>query len=53
MTIQEAAAASGLSIDTIRFYEKAGMTPPVPRDARGWRTFRKRPVSLLCRKRPV
>lgn len=31
MTIQEAAAASGLSIDTIRFYEKAGMTSPVPR----------------------
>lgn len=44
MTIQEAAAASGLSIDTIRFYEKAGMTPPVPRDARGWRTF---PPSLV------
>jgi MerR family transcriptional regulator, aldehyde-responsive regulator len=39
MTIQEAAAASGLSIDTIRFYEKAGMLPPVPRDARGWRSF--------------
>ncbi len=44
MTIQEAAAASGLSVDTIRFYEKAGMTPPVPRDARGWRTF---PPSLV------
>jgi MerR family transcriptional regulator, aldehyde-responsive regulator len=39
MTIQEAAAASGLGIDTIRFYEKAGMLPPVPRDARGWRRF--------------
>jgi MerR family transcriptional regulator, aldehyde-responsive regulator len=39
MTIQEAAAASGLGIDTIRFYEKAGMLPPVPRDARGWRSF--------------
>jgi MerR family transcriptional regulator, aldehyde-responsive regulator len=39
MTIHEAAAASGLSVDTIRFYEKAGMTPPAPRDSRGWRTF--------------
>jgi MerR family transcriptional regulator, aldehyde-responsive regulator len=39
MTIHEAAAASGLGIDTIRFYEKAGMLPPVPRDARGWRSF--------------
>jgi DNA-binding transcriptional MerR regulator len=39
MTIKEAAAASGLGIETIRFYEKAGMLPPVPRDGRGWRTF--------------
>jgi MerR family transcriptional regulator, aldehyde-responsive regulator len=39
MTIQEAAAASGLGIDTIRYYEKAGMLPPVPRDKRGWRSF--------------
>lgn len=39
MTIQEAAAVSGLGIDTIRYYEKAGMLPTVPRDARGWRTF--------------
>ncbi|MGL4237671.1 MerR family transcriptional regulator [Tabrizicola sp.] len=39
MNIKEAATASGLSIDTIRFYEKAGMLPKVPRDARGWRRF--------------
>lgn len=39
MTIKEAADASGLSMDTIRFYEKTGMLPPVPRDARGWRVF--------------
>jgi MerR family transcriptional regulator, aldehyde-responsive regulator len=39
MTIQDAARASGLSIDTIRYYEKAGMLPPVPRDGRGWRRF--------------
>jgi MerR family transcriptional regulator, aldehyde-responsive regulator len=39
MTIQEAAAVSGLGVDTIRFYEKAGMLPPVPRDDRGWRVF--------------
>ncbi len=39
MNIQDAAAASGLSIDTIRYYEKAGMLPPVPRDNRGWRSF--------------
>jgi DNA-binding transcriptional MerR regulator len=37
MTMQDAAAASGLGIGTIRFYEKAGMLLSVPRDARGWR----------------
>ncbi len=39
MNIKDASAASGLSIDTIRFYEKAGMLPAVPRDGRGWRRF--------------
>lgn len=39
MNIKDAAGASGLSIDTIRFYEKAGMLPKAPRDARGWRRF--------------
>jgi MerR family transcriptional regulator, aldehyde-responsive regulator len=39
MNIKDAATASGLSIDTIRFYEKTGMLPKVPRDARGWRRF--------------
>jgi DNA-binding transcriptional MerR regulator len=39
MNIKEAAAASALSIDTIRYYEKAGMLPHVPRDGRGWRRF--------------
>jgi MerR family transcriptional regulator, aldehyde-responsive regulator len=48
MTIQEAAAASGLGIDTIRYYEKAGMLPPVPRDGRGWRSFPPPLVEWLC-----
>ncbi len=39
MNIAEASAASGLSADTIRFYEKAGMLPAVRRDGRGWRHF--------------
>jgi DNA-binding transcriptional MerR regulator len=39
MNINEASTVSGLSIDTIRFYEKAGMLPAVPRDGRGWRRF--------------
>jgi MerR family transcriptional regulator, aldehyde-responsive regulator len=39
MTIAEAAKASGLSVDTIRFYEKSGMLPRLARDVRGWRRF--------------
>jgi MerR family transcriptional regulator, aldehyde-responsive regulator len=39
MNIQEAAQHSRLSIDTIRFYEKSGMLPKLPRDRRGWRSF--------------
>lgn len=39
MRIEEAADRSGLSADTIRFYEKSRMLPAIARDARGWRSF--------------
>jgi MerR family transcriptional regulator, aldehyde-responsive regulator len=39
MNIKNAAAQSGMSVDTIRFYEKAGMMPRAPRDKRGWQNF--------------
>jgi MerR family transcriptional regulator, aldehyde-responsive regulator len=39
MKIREAAERSQLSVDTIRFYEKAGMLPRIPRDRSGWRNF--------------
>lgn len=39
MNIKDAALQSGLSVDTIRFYEKTGMLPRILRDARGWRNF--------------
>ncbi|MEL6840981.1 MAG: MerR family transcriptional regulator [Pseudomonadota bacterium] len=39
MRINEAADRSGLSQDTIRFYEKSGMLDTIQRDARGWRVF--------------
>lgn len=39
MQIGEAAQTSGLSIDTIRFYDKSGMLPDLPRDPKGWRRF--------------
>jgi DNA-binding transcriptional MerR regulator len=37
--IKEAAERCGLSVDTVRFYEKAGMLPRIPRDKSGWRRF--------------
>lgn len=39
MQIAEAARHTGLSADTIRFYDRSGMLPDLPRDARGWRRF--------------
>ena len=48
MTIKDAAAQSGLSVDTIRFYEKAGMLPRIRRDGRGWRLFDKDVLDWLC-----
>jgi len=39
MNIKQASQQSGLSVDTIRFYEKCGMLPKIGRDTRGWRLF--------------
>lgn len=39
MRIAEAAERSGLTIDTIRFYEKSGMLPEIVRSANGRRDF--------------
>lgn len=39
MKISEVAAASGLSIDTLRFYEKIGLIDPPPRDDAGRRDY--------------
>ena len=40
MKIAEAAAKSGLSADTIRYYEKSGMLPVIERSADGYRRFK-------------
>lgn len=47
MRINEASARSGLTQDTIRFYEKSGMLAPIQRDARGWRVFSADDVNWL------
>lgn len=39
MRISEAASRSGLSIDTIRFYEKFGLLPAIARGRNGNRRF--------------
>lgn len=47
MRIAEAAAKSGLGIDTIRFYEKSGIVPPIDRGADGQRRFTPENVDWL------
>ena len=47
MRISKAAEACGLSIDTIRYYEKAGMLPEIRRDAGGRRMFSPSDVEWL------
>src|SRR4051812_16784768 len=39
MTISEAAAASGLTAHTLRYYERAGLLEPVHREASGHRRY--------------
>lgn len=47
MRISEAASRSGLSIDTIRFYEKSGLLPSIGRGADGRRWFSSENVEWL------
>ena len=47
MKISEAARACGLSVHTIRFYEKAGMLPEIERSADGHRRFTPRLIEWL------
>ena len=39
MKISEVAAKTGLSVDTLRFYEKIGLIDPPPRDGAGRRDY--------------
>ena len=47
MNIQKAAEASGLTADTIRFYEKGGVVPPAPRRENGYREYTDEHVAVL------
>lgn len=39
LTISEVAQRTGLSVDTLRYYERAGLIAPVPRAAGGQRRY--------------
>ena len=39
MTIREIAAKTNMSTDTLRYYERIGLLPPVPRNAAGSRNY--------------
>jgi len=47
MRISEAASTSGLSIDTIRYYEKLGLLPTIRRGGDGRRSFSAENVEWL------
>lgn len=47
MRIAEAALRSGLSIDTIRFYEKSGLLPEIDRGEDGRRRFSTKAIEWL------
>ncbi|MHC5372680.1 MerR family transcriptional regulator [Enterococcus sp. LJL120] len=47
MNIKEVAKMFDLTSDTIRYYEKAGVIPPVTRDDKGYRVFSKRDLNWV------
>jgi DNA-binding transcriptional MerR regulator len=47
MRIGELAAAAGVDVETIRFYEREGLLPPPPRDASGYRAYNDAAVRRL------
>jgi DNA-binding transcriptional MerR regulator len=44
--IGQVASEAGVSVDTVRFYERRGVLPPAPRTASGYRAF---PESAVTR----
>ncbi len=48
MTIGEASEKTGLSADTLRYYEKIGLIPPVPRRDNGLRDYGAETIKLIA-----
>jgi len=47
MRIGEFAAAAGVSVDAVRFYERRGVLHPAPRTTGGYRTFNDRDLDRI------
>ena len=47
MTIKEVSEKYGISQDTLRYYERVGMIPPVTRTAGGIRDYKEKRFSLV------
>ncbi len=47
MKIGQVAAQAGVSVDTVRFYERRGVLPPAPRTASGYRVFTEAAVARI------
>lgn len=47
MTIREIAAKTNMSTDTLRYYERIGLLPPVPRNAAGIRNYDEYVVNFI------
>ena len=47
LTIQQVAEGTGLTVHTLRYYERAGLLPPVARNGGGHRRYTPRDVGLL------
>ena len=48
MRIGELARRTGTEIDTVRYYEKAGLMPAPPRQGNGYREYDERHVECLA-----
>jgi DNA-binding transcriptional MerR regulator len=47
LRVGELAAAAGVAADTVRYYERAGLLPPPPRTASGYRAYDEAAVDRL------
>lgn len=47
MNSKQAADMFGLTVDTLRYYERVGVIPPVERDKNGYRNYRKNDLNWI------